>query len=79
MSTTNRFMNLMNRLSNTACKSHIVHKHGAVLMHGNQPVAWGFNSIKGCYTQHAECEAIKQYLNRRGVIRWQTKQCLLCR
>jgi hypothetical protein len=71
-----KFANILGKLAEVASKSEIAHKHGAVIISAGSPIVWGYNSIKGTTTYHAECEALRRYLNLHGIY-WKQKQCLL--
>jgi len=66
MSISNNIRRLLSKLADTANRSEINHRHGAVVMYGGAPVAWGFNSIIGAKTYHAEIAAVKKFLASRG-------------
>lgn len=59
----NKFLKWLPKL---AVKSDINHQHAAVLMQGGSPVAWGFNTIKGAKTFHAEMSVIQRFMTSRG-------------
>jgi len=61
------------KLATTALKSYNQHKHAAVLVYNKTPVAWGFNTIVGNDTRHAEQVVIQQFLASRGYYRFRQK------
>lgn len=63
-----RLRNYINKLVEMAKKSDINHRHASVLIYNGNPVAWGYNSIKGINTNHAECDVIRRFLVARGFI-----------
>lgn len=63
-----RNQSILNKLPDIAKKSLAIHTHGSVLIKNGKPVAWGFNSVNGNTTIHAEPSAILNYLIRNGVI-----------
>ena len=62
-----------------AAKSHVNHKHAAVIIINGKPVSYGFNSIRGGRTEHAECAALRSYLISRGFLGWFKEQRILRR
>lgn len=74
-----RMLNILDRLPYYADKSNINHQHGAVLIKNGSPIIWGFNSIKGNNTYHAEHEVINRYLlSQRLLYREKGKYSKLC-
>lgn len=73
----NKFHSLLKGLSQHAIKSCLQHQHAAVILKGGTPVAWGFNSIKGIKTYHAEHAVINKYLSDRGLKVWCRERCFL--
>lgn len=57
-------------LRETASKSHINHKHAAIVYYNGHPIACGVNSIQGPRTFHAEFAAIRRVLLDRGFLGW---------
>ncbi len=72
-----KFYNILRKLPRHAIKSDINHQHGAVLVKNGSPIVWGFNSIKGEHTYHAEHDVIRKYLSLKGIKGWERGQCLL--
>lgn len=63
-----RLERLLGKLSDIAKQSIIQHRHSAVLINNGVPVSWGYNSIIGTKTHHAEYAAIKSYMLQCGLI-----------
>lgn len=59
--------NIINKLMTVAENSSITHKHAAVVVSGGKTLAWGFNSIKGGKTIHAEHAALQSFMNHYRV------------
>jgi len=55
------------RLKDIARKSTNTIKHAAVVMIGGKILSYGFNSMRGSKTDHAECSAIRKYMYTRGI------------
>ncbi len=62
----NKFAGLLRKLPLMALKSSIQHQHGAVIIKNGSPIIWGFNSIKGQKTYHAEHDVLRKFLNLKG-------------
>lgn len=72
-----RLRTYITKLIEMAKKSDINHRHGSVLIYNGTPVAWGFNSIRGSNTNHAECDVIRRFLAGRGYLGYLKEQSLL--
>ena len=62
-----KFQNILKKMPTVAMKSTINHKHSAVVLRNWVAIAWGFNSIKGNKTIHAEHDAIRNYCPLRAL------------
>jgi hypothetical protein len=72
-----KLFGLLSKLSRVASNSQINHQHAAVLIHNGNPVVWGFNTIKGHKTHHAECDVIRRFLISRGNLGYVKEQSIL--
>lgn len=75
----NKFSSILRKLPQLATRSDCNHQHGAVVVKNGTPIAWGFNSIKGGRTYHAEHDVLRKYLALKGFKGWQRSQCILWR
>jgi len=74
-----KFQNILKKMPTVAMKSTINHKHSAVVLRNGVAIAWGFNSIKGNKTIHAEHDAIRNYLFFKGIKDNELNRYLLCK
>jgi hypothetical protein len=79
MALSSKLSNICSRLPSHACKSVMNHRHSAVLIKNGNPVSFGFNTIKGERTYHAEHDVILKYLYQRGIKGRQKVQRILQR
>jgi pyrimidine deaminase RibD-like protein len=71
------FNQYFDKLQETAKKSSILHKHGAVVIKNGKALSWGFNSIVGLRPCHAEIDAIKKYLISKGMLGYVSSRRIL--
>ena len=67
----------MLRLIEESVKGNVVRQHASVLIINGVPVEYGYNMIKNCRSEHAECNVINKFLTRRGLIGWVKEQRIL--
>jgi hypothetical protein len=71
-----RLVSVANKLRNIACRSNMTQQHAAVLLKGSTPIVYGFNTIRGNDTYHAEHDVIRRYLLTIG-LPYEKQQCIL--
>ncbi len=72
-----KFAGILRRLPLMALKSDVNHQHGAVIIKNGSPIIWGFNSIKGEKTYHAEHDVLRKFLYLKGFKGWERDQRIL--
>ena len=72
-----RMSKILDKLCQISAMSKIIHQHAAVVIYNGDPVAWGFNTIRGNKSIHAEIAAIYQFLCDRGFAHWANRYCTL--
>jgi len=65
-----RINSIIPTLYNNALKSQLSHKHSALLIRNGKIVSYGINNIHGLDSYHAEINAIRNYLIKKGYIKY---------
>jgi hypothetical protein len=64
-----RIQSFLHKLPTLAQKSDLANSHhGAVLICNGAPMVWGFNTIKGLDTHHAEFDVMRRFLISQGML-----------
>jgi hypothetical protein len=72
------YLKLLDDLSIISSKSLINNQHGSVLIKSGRPMSWGFNSITGGKSIHAEVSTCMKLLSNHGFLGWlKQRHCIL--
>jgi hypothetical protein len=80
-----KYFNLIDKLIILSKKSVLSIKHSAAVIKNGKIMSYGFNTVNGKYSHHAECNAIINYLKEYNIIISNSEildrekgQCFLC-